>query len=499
MAPLPTNIYSVASIRAIDRMAIDVGDIAGYTLMSRAGDAAVAAARERYPDALRWQVFCGAGNNAGDGYVVARLASQQGIDVSVVALVDPGKLTGDAATAYRDCAEQGCSVSRWSGDVDADADLLIDAILGSGLERAVEGDFARAVAAINEHTAKVQALDIPTGINGDTGELMGAAVCADLTTTFVGLKAGLFLGQGPEFSGALTFDELGISPECRASVPALYRLVDDELLRRELPHRDRQSHKGDFGHVLVVGGGPGMPGAARLCGEAALRVGAGRVTVATHPGNTAQIAAGRAELMVYGVDTGDGSGGGTALLVDLLATADVVAFGPGLGQSDWAKRIYGEVSQAGITAVWDADALNMLSKSTKSVENRVITPHPGEAATLLSESIDTVQSNRRAAAEGLQRRYGGVAVLKGAGTLVADDTDAPYLCIAGNPGMATAGMGDVLTGCVAGLAAQGLALNLAAAVGVKVHARAADRAAAGGERGMLASDVIAALRRIVNP
>ncbi len=492
MQSLPTNIYSVASVREIDRIAIEEKGISGYTLMKRAGDAAVRAARSRFPAASRWQVICGAGNNGGDGFVVARLAALNGITVSVVALVDPGSLTGDAAAAHADFAAEGGVVIPWAGELDAEAELLVDAILGSGLERDVGGEFAKAVAAINAHPASVHAMDIATGINGDTGAVMGAAVAANLTTTFVGLKAGLFLGSGPDHCGEITFAGLEIGAECRAKLAAIYRRTDAQMLATLLSPRARGAHKGDFGHVLVVGGGPGMPGAARLCGEAALRAGAGRVTVATHPDHAALISTARPELMSHAVVD-------QRALTPLCDKADVVAFGPGLGRSDWAQEMYTVVAESDLPAVWDADALNLLAASPDTRANRVITPHPGEAATLLGTTSADIQTDRLAALEALVARYGGITVLKGAGTLISSDSGAPFVCTSGNPGMAAPGMGDVLTGVIAALAAQGLSLPLAASAGVELHAQAGDAAAVAGERGMLASDLLGALRGVANP
>jgi len=492
MQTLPANIYSVASIREIDRTAIEDNGVPGYTLMKRAGSAAVRSARERFPNAMRWQVICGAGNNGGDGYVVARLAAQDGIVVSVLTLVDPAMLTGDVATAYGDFAAEGGVVMVWTGELDAEADLLVDAILGSGLERDVAGEFAAAVEAINAHSAPVHAMDIATGINGDTGRVMGSAVVADLTTTFVGLKAGLFLGDGPNHCGEITFDDLEIDAACRSDIPVSYNRLDDNVLATVLAPRSRGAHKGDFGHVLVIGGGPGMPGAARLCGEAALRAGAGRVSVATHPDHAALITATRPELMSHGIS-------GETALTPLLENVDVVAFGPGLGQSDWAHELYEVVAKSKLPAVWDADALNLLAATPDSAQNRIITPHPGEAATLLGSNTVEIQADRPAALEALTTRYGGIAVLKGAGTLISANSDVPFICTAGNPGMAAPGMGDVLTGVVAAMLAQGLPLSTAAAIGVELHARAGDLAAQAGERGMLASDLIDALQAVANP
>lgn len=492
MTTLPAEIYSVAGVREIDRTAIEEEGIPGYTLMTRAGVAAVRAAQQYFPAAKRWQVVCGAGNNAGDGYVVARLAAQDGIVVSAIAIADPESLSGDAATAYGDFAAEGGVVMPWNGELDAEAELLIDGLLGSGLEREVSGEFGAAVAAINAHPAPVLALDIPTGVHGDSGSVLGDAVSADLTVTFVGLKTGLFAGKGAELSGEIIFDGLAIPDRCRPPGDAMFRRIDAELLQRCLPRRARTAHKGDFGHVLIVGGGVGMPGAVRLAGEAALRTGAGLVSIATEPSHAAAFAGARPELMCHGVTNGDE-------LQRLFEHADVVAFGPGLGQSEWARELFGAVANQTLPSVWDADALNLLAKTPSSSVERIITPHPGEAGRLLGSSAAEVQNGRKTALGLLQTQYGGVAVLKGANTLVSSSAGVPWLCTAGNPGMAAAGMGDVLTGIIAALLAQGLALEDAAATGVEVHAQAGDRAARAGERGLLASDLMAELRGIINP
>jgi NAD(P)H-hydrate epimerase len=460
--------------------------------MTRAGAAAVRAARERFPDTKRWQVICGAGNNACDGYVVARLAALDGIVISVVALVDPETLSGDAATAYGDFAAEGGVVLPWSGEVDPESELLIDGMLGSGLIRDVEGEFAAGVLAINEHPAPVLALDIPTGLHGDTGAVLGCAVLADMTVTFVGLKTGLFLDQGTDCCGELVFAGLDIPEAASAASKTEFRRIDDKAVEQNLPRRRRTAHKGDFGHVLVVGGAAGMPGAIRLCGEAALRTGAGRVSVATDPGHAAIIAGNRPELMCHGVSGADA-------VKQLVDNADVIAVGPGLGQSPWADEIMALVAGDERPSVWDADALNWLADSPGALENRVITPHPGEAGSLLGISAADVQGDRKAALMDLEERYGGVVVLKGAGSLVSNSFGAPWLCTSGNPGMAAPGMGDVLTGIVAALLAQGLAAEQAAATAVEIHAQAGDKAAAAGERGILASDLLSELRGIINP
>jgi NAD(P)H-hydrate epimerase len=491
MKPLPSEVYSVATVREIDRSVIADGEIAGYTLMTRAAGVAALAAGVHFPLARRWQIVCGAGNNAGDGYVVARLAASEGIDVSVLAVSDPAQLAGDAALAWHEFVSAGGEVNPWSGRVDATEGLLVDAMLGSGLTREVAGDYAAAVDAINASSAPVMALDIPTGLHGDSGAVLGSAVRADLTVTFVGLKPGLFLGEARDYCGNLCYSDLDIPPAYFADRPLEYRRIDAARVDRLLPRRGRGAHKGNFGHVLIVGGGRGMPGAVLLAGEGALRAGAGRVSIATDPTHAGDIVRDRPELMVHGVAT-------PTDLRALLDKVDVVAVGPGLGRSDWAAELLALLQADNRPAVWDADALNWLASSPNVTTSRVITPHPGEAATLLGSATAAVQSDRRAALKALKRKYGGIAVLKGAGSLVSGADEVPWLSTAGNPGMAAPGMGDVLTGMIAGLLAQGLSLQDAAVAAVDLHARAGDRAAAGGERGLIASDLLAEVRALVN-
>jgi hydroxyethylthiazole kinase-like uncharacterized protein yjeF len=489
---LPTELYSVESVKSIDSAAINDAGISGYTLMTRAAEAALREARNGFPDAMRWQIVCGAGNNAGDGYVLARLAAHDGVAVSVLAMVSPEQLKGDAAIAYGDFAAEGGQSLEWQGELDGEADLLVDALLGSGLDRAVEGQFADVVQAINAHPGAVLALDIPGGLHGDSGNVLGVAIKADMTVTFVGLKAGLYLGDAPNHVGELRFADLGIPEQCRAHKRAQMRRIDDALLKKHLVPRNKRSHKGDFGHLLVIGGGPGMPGAISLCGEAALRCGAGRVSVATHPDHHASIAGARPELMCNAVSSGSD-------LDKLLQQATTLVLGPGLGLGAWSNELFDAAIQAELPMVIDADALTLLGESDTRQGNWILTPHPGEAGRLLKSTASVVQRNRTAALQDLHQQYGGTVVLKGAGSLVSSATGPAWLSCSGNPGMAAPGMGDVLAGVIGSLLAQGLPAEIATAVGVEVHARAGDMAAADGERGLMASDLMLCLRKVVNP
>ncbi|MBT6210238.1 MAG: NAD(P)H-hydrate dehydratase [Woeseia sp.] len=484
--------YSVASVREIDRAAIDAGNISGYTLMTRAGQFAFAVVRQKYPDATRWQVVCGSGNNGGDGYVIARLAMDAGISVSVVALTPVEDLQGDAATAAMDFAAAGGAVVEFTGSLDSSADLLIDALLGTGLTRDVTGAYKDVIEAMNLHVARVIAMDVPSGLNADTGQVMGCAVRAIDTATFVGQTPGLTVGDAAAYVGDVCFSDLDIPHAIRSREMPVMRRIDSDLLSQYLPPRSRTSHKGDFGHVLVVGGSPGMPGAVRICGEAALRAGAGVVTVATHPAHSQTICMERPELMCLGLDS-------EADINGLIEKADVIAIGPGLGTDEWSRTLLDTVLTCELPLVVDADALNLLAHAGVSRKNWVLTPHPGEAGRLLAKPTAAIQDDRLGSLQTIVDRYQGVVVLKGAGTLVSSAAGAPWICSAGNPGMAAPGMGDALTGIVAALCAQGLSLEMAAIVGVQIHAEAGDAAAAQGERGLLVTDLLAALRAIVNP
>ena len=489
---LPTEIYAAEDVVRIDRAAIDRAGIAGFTLMQRAARAALEVALTAWPDARRWQVVCGAGNNGGDGWLLARLAADEGIDVSVVTLVPPESLKGDAARACQDYRAGGGRFEPWQDALDPRAGLLVDAVFGSGLSRTVEGEFAAAIEAMNGHGAPILAIDVPSGLCADSGAVLGTAVRAAMTVTFVGLKTGLFLGSGPDYVGRLHFSALDIPASCRAHLAPRLRRIDDAAVARALPARAGGAHKGDFGHLLVIGGAPGMGGAVRLAAEAALRVGAGRVSVATAPAHCTAINAGCPEIMCHGVDD-------AAALEPLLGRASAVAVGPGLGTGEWGRALWAAARRPGLPLVADADALNLLAGCPEASGDWILTPHPGEAARLTGWSAAGIQSDRPGALAAIARRYAGTIVLKGAGTLVSADDGPPWICTAGNPGMATAGVGDVLTGVIGGLLAQGLARESAAAVGVEVHARAGDYAAGACPRGLIASDLIAALRHAVNP
>ncbi|MBI3774043.1 MAG: NAD(P)H-hydrate dehydratase [Gammaproteobacteria bacterium] len=491
MNELPVNLYRAAQVRALDRIAIAEFKLPGATLMERAGAACFAQLTARWPAARSVGVLCGAGNNGGDGFVIARLAYAAGVRVSVLQVGERDKIHGDALTALQRLEAAGVPVIAWDANALPACDVWVDALLGTGLRGTVTGAWRAAIAALNASGLPVLAVDVPSGLDADTGHVWGDAVRASATVTFIGLKQGLFTGAGPGHVGVLSFDNLQIPAAVFArELPSATRIADAWTQIR-LPARQRSAHKGHFGHVAILGGDHGMSGAARLAGEAAVRAGAGLVSVATRPEHAALLSMARPELMCHGVTT-------AAEVRRVLERATVAALGPGLGQSAWARELFGQILDSDLPCVIDADALNLLAAEPLRRDHWVLTPHPGEAARLLNNTVAQVQRDRFAAAYALQAKYGGVVVLKGAGTLVATPDSSVYLCDAGNPGMASGGMGDVLTGVIASLLAQGLSLTDAACVGVWVHATAADRAAQDGERGLLASDVLAHLRRHVN-
>jgi len=489
---LPIALYSTAQVRALDAHAIDELGIPGYTLMKRAGEAALRYLRTRWPMAHRIVIVCGSGNNGGDGYVLARFAQAAGLTVTALAAASPEQLRGDARQAYQDFRASEGDVKPFAAEHLGAGEVIVDALLGTGLKGTVREDQAKVIRAVNAAATPVFALDVPSGLDSDAGTAAGEAVRADATVTFVGLKTGLYVGNGPEYAGTVFFDDLELSDAPQLGLaPRLTRIIEAEI-HAALPRRPRAANKGDFGRVLIVGSGSGFPGAARLAGEASLRVGAGLVTVAVAPENVVAIAAGRPELICLGVKE-------EGVLKDALSHANVVAVGPGLGRTPWARAALHAVLASGKPLVVDADALNLLAEGGATPrEDWILTPHPGEAGRLLGEDAQEVQHDRLAALDGLLDRYHGTVVLKGAGTLVGALGRTPGLCERGNPGMATAGTGDVLTGTIAGILAQCADPWAAARAGVLVHAMAGDAAARGGERGVLATDLLRELPHCVN-
>lgn len=487
----PTSaLYTVGQVRRLDQMAINDSGIPGPELMQRAAQAAFSSLQRRWPQARSLVIVAGNGNNGGDAFLLACLAHEANFSVFLTALGEAS--SGDAAAARQAWLDAGGEIELAGADVPfPDADVLVDGLFGTGLSRAPTGLAADLIERMDRFGGPRLALDVPSGLDADLGIVPGLALRADATISFVGWKRGMFSADGPDHCGAMELATLGIPHDLHARIEADVQLLDAELIGT-LGVRRRNVNKGTFGHVLVVGGDHSMAGAVRLTGEAAVRSGAGLVSVATRAGNAPAINAARPELMVQGVD-------GPQSIVPFLERASVVALGPGLGQSSWAHALWDTALCAGKPLVLDADGLNFLASHPRPLPDRcVLTPHPGEAARLLGCDVATVQSDRFAAARALAARYSAIVVLKGCGSLVADAQGRLALCPFGNPGMASAGMGDVLTGVIAGLMAQGLGSRDAACLGVLVHALAGDRAAGDRPRGLLASDLFEPLRACLN-
>ncbi len=488
------DLFTSQQTRAIDALVIERTPVTGLELMRRAGRACFQALVARWPRAKSVAVFCGSGNNGGDGYVLAELLLAEGRQVRVHQLGGAAsggpRLGKDASRAREDyLAAGGVTSPRDQGS--ARPDVVVDALFGTGMNRPLDDEALAWVEAINASGAPVLSVDVPSGLDADTGAMRPQAVRARATVTFIARKRGMYTAWGRDCCGEIEFDGLGADPGLFKQIEPAARLVDVDDLFRCLPRRYSNVYKGDFGHVLVVGGGPGMAGAARLAGEAALRVGAGKVSVAAAPDNVAAIVAGCPALMVHGVAAADSA------FDALLRRVDVVAVGPGLGCDDWGRSLLAKVLETRLPKVVDADALNLLAAEPASRDEWILTPHPGEAGRLLGLAVAEVGADRFAAAEKIASRFGGVCLLKGAGSVI-HSREGSLVCAGGNPGMASVGMGDVLSGVVAALLAQGVPLPAAAAFGACVHAEAGDRAAAGVPRGLIASDLMPHLRACVN-
>ena len=503
---LPHQLYTCAQTRALDAAAIKEDGVSGFELMSRAGREAFQLMRNTWPNADNIIVACGAGNNAGDGYLLAVLAREAGLNVQIYALKEPLSLTGDALTAAKKAIEnqipiQQSDAGSW-GLNDQHNIVIVDALLGTGASGVLRDNYKEAITWINQALAPIFSLDIPSGLCGDTGKSLGAAVNARQTITFIGVKQGLLTAEGVDKTGALAFSDLGVSQ-------AVYeRFNQNQNVKKRgsyaschnmLPVRKPSDHKGTKGRLLLIGGDTGFGGAIIMAAEAAARAGSGLTHVATRQMNTMPLLARTPEVMAKPVDA-------VSDLEPMLANQNCIAVGPGLGQSAWSQQLLLRVLQTDIPLVVDADALNLLSKKREEEwralplkrEDWVLTPHPGEAARLLDCTVAEIQSDRFKAAELLYETYGGVIVLKGPGTIVISEKGID-LANVGNPGMASGGMGDILTGIIASLVTQGVSLHNAATLGVILHGEAADLVAKEfGMNGMLATDLIPMLRQLMN-
>jgi hydroxyethylthiazole kinase-like uncharacterized protein yjeF len=496
MKNLPDNLYSVDSVVRLEQIAINQFGIPAYELMKRAGDAVFQVLKTKYPQHKKILVLCGAGNNAGDGYVVASLAKQAGFTVRVISLIDPASLKNEALLAYQDWLSFAENTVADISLLD-EADIIVDALLGTGLKREVSGEWAQWIIAVNHSIKPVISVDIPSGLIADTGVISAHAIQADVTVSFIGLKQGMFTAQANDVCGEIIFNDLALADDVYSHVEAdarLIKTIDYSLL----PKRKASSHKGKFGHVLIAGGNSGMPGAVILAATAALRTGAGLVTIITAKDNLVAISSAVPEAMVRTCDIGSLAEVFAAALVNSVTH---IAVGMGLGQDDWSLEILRYCVRLNKPMLVDADALNLIAQHNINIKSAlVVTPHPGEAARLLSQetplSSSDIQQNRFDAVKKLHLLFNDsetcVVVLKGSGTLIFDGQTIK-VCSSGNAAMAAPGMGDVLSGIVIALLAQGIKVSDAAELGVCLHASAAQSVTRDKTRGLLASDVVNAL------
>ncbi|HIE1099990.1 NAD(P)H-hydrate dehydratase [Stenotrophomonas maltophilia] len=486
-----SSLFDTAAARSLDARASALAGDGGWSLMAQAGLAAWQCLLQQWPEARQLCVLAGAGNNGGDGYVLACHALRSGRQVQLLTL--PGKpagtaLAGQAAAQF---AEAGGRIVEFEGRLPA-ADVYVDALFGLGLDRAPAGMAQILIEALNQASAPVLALDVPSGVDADSGRVPGAAVRADVTLQFISCHRGLYTGDALEHVGQRRLAPLELPDPAWDGIDASAQRWTGERLPALLPPRRVNTHKGESGHVLCIGGNHGSGGAIALAAEAALRAGAGLLSLGTRREHVGPMLARLPEAMTHALEDGDA-------LPPLLDKAKAVAIGPGLGQDEWARALFARALACGRPLVLDADALNLLAQDPRALPDAILTPHPGEAARLLACSTAEIQADRYASAQALAERFHAVVVLKGAGSIVAAPGQLPRLIAAGNPGMAVGGMGDLLTGIIASLRGQGLAAFDAAAAGALLHALAGDVAAADGARGLLPTDLLAPLRRLANP
>jgi NAD(P)H-hydrate epimerase len=503
------KIVTAAQMQELDRRTIDEARIPGTALMERAGSGVVACLEQTLGSARgkRITVLCGKGNNGGDGFVAARLLHRRQAKVRVLAMTSLSELTRDAAAMYRQFVRAAgrSAVQVYTSKVQTlpllrDSDVLIDALLGTGLSSEVAGRYGEAIDGINEAGRPVVAVDLPSGLHADTGAILGRAVRASLTVTFGLPKLGLYQNDGIDLAGPVSIVDIGIPPAYIEAVKSRTTLMTPAFVRTSLPARRPSSHKGTFGHAGIIAGSVGKTGAAAMAAKAALRIGAGLVTVAVPSSVNDVLEAKLLEAMTAPMpDTKARTFARTAFerLAAFIAARTAVAIGPGLStHPETVELVQALTEQLDRPAVLDADALNALagqaSVLTACKTPPILTPHPGEMARLeIDATSQSVNADRIGTAVRFARERGVFVVLKGARTVVARPDGSAAICPTGNPGMSTAGTGDVLTGMIVGLLAQGLAPWEAACAATYLHGHAGDLAASGkGQAGVIAGDVI---------
>ncbi|MBE7415532.1 MAG: NAD(P)H-hydrate dehydratase [Deltaproteobacteria bacterium] len=502
------------TIRKVDKAALERYGLTGLQLMENAGrGVAEIALKEAAPG--RVAIFAGRGNNGGDGYVAARHLRNSGRDAVVYSLCRIEELSGDAATNAWVWRKMGGEVREVlsSADLDSAASsirhsaIIVDAIFGTGLKTEVSGIHASAIESINSLGKKTIAVDVPSGIDATTGNVLGSAVRADITATMAMPKLGLLLYPGRTYAGRVEVIDIGVPHELLEDGGIRWNVLTGADIRKTLRPRRPESHKSTHGHLLVLAGSPGMTGAAYMAAVSAMRAGAGLATVGVPERLNDIIEAKTTEVMSLGLpETREGTLGGVSFeaIKKLLPGKTAVVVGPGMRSSDEARRLIEMLlHEVRVPVVIDADGLNSFGPGIAAVKREgldiVLTPHPGEMARLLGRSAAEVQSDRIGAAEELTRLTGATVVLKGAGTLIAVPSGEIFINPTGNPGLATAGTGDVLAGMLGGLLAQGYSPVQAACTASYIHGLAGDEVKrAQGELGMMAMDLVPEIPRLMN-
>ncbi|WP_420022062.1 bifunctional ADP-dependent NAD(P)H-hydrate dehydratase/NAD(P)H-hydrate epimerase [Candidatus Pantoea edessiphila] len=487
--------YSVWPIKSLNKLEVDAAcylNISLYEIMLRAGNAICNHISKYWPDAINWLFLCGHGNNGGDGYVAARIAKISGKKVTLISYSNEIKdLSREAQIAYNEWISIGGKIHEVDAKWPDKIDIIIDALLGTGINRVPNSAYSSLIKKANLHSAPILSVDIPSGLFASNGNVLGNAIYASHTLSFITLKPGQLIGKARDFIGELHYIDLGLSSFFLNKKAPILRF-DSSCLSYWLKPRRPTSHKGDYGKLLFIGGNIGTAGAIFMAAEAALRTGAGLVKLLTYKENIAPIVGTRPEIMIDDIKN-------EYVLKESLLWADIIIIGPGLGNNNLAKDILNKVSLSKKPMIWDADALNFLSTTKDKCCNRIITPHSGEASRLLNCSLDEIEKDRLYTARCLSNQYGGIVVLKGAGTIIVEEGKIAIADV-GNAGMASGGMGDILTGIIAALVGQQLTLFDAACAGCIVHGTAADELASNrGLRGILATDLFKILWKFINP
>ncbi|MBV1907834.1 MAG: NAD(P)H-hydrate dehydratase [Kangiellaceae bacterium] len=504
--PSAVALYSTEQIKTVESNFASDNVHGTWQLMEKAGKAGFSQLQQQWPTARKIIVVTGKGNNAGDGFIVAKLAAEQRIKVDLCCLVESDELSRDARKAFLSIPRRALKRVSIEQVKFSEYDVIVDAMLGTGINGPLREPYLSVVERINLNAIPVLSIDIPTGVEADTGFVHSNAIKADSTVTFVGHKKGIFTGDAVNYRGKVKLSSLQISERHYQAQTIQSFSHNWHSLKKKLKPRAVSSHKGSHGHTLVIGGKPEYAGAAVLAAWSAAKSGSGLTSAWVSENSARALNVRLPVVMAQTVDKAEIP----QMLVKLEAINRTLVVGPGLGRESWAEEWIGGLSKTdkvrNFQQVWDADALYWLSIMNKSDinrinPNRILTPHPGEAAQLLNTSTHQINRDRYSAAQQIAEEYGGICILKGAGTIISCNKGVQIVCPVGNPGMASAGMGDVLAGLVGGLLAQKFSMMDAAALAVSIHGEAADRAAGPKEyyRGLLASDLLEYFPSLLNP